>query len=93
MEQLLDMETLKRLTSEKQQQVIHAVKQQAGIANILNSSYTKNCSCGEMAPCTCAEHCNAYLIDNVNAVYLMIRRYKGIFYLFLPLLLLLELYA
>ncbi|VDP14871.1 unnamed protein product [Heligmosomoides polygyrus] len=36
MEQLLDMETLKQLTPEKQQQVIQAVKQQAAIANAQN---------------------------------------------------------
>ncbi|KAK6023711.1 Tim10/DDP family zinc finger [Ostertagia ostertagi] len=36
MDQLLDLEALKQLTPEKQQQVIQAVKQQAAIANAQN---------------------------------------------------------
>ena len=36
MDQLLDMETLKKLTPEQQNQVIAGVKQQAAIANAQN---------------------------------------------------------
>lgn len=36
MDQLLDLETLKKLTPEQQQQVIAGVKQQAAIANAQN---------------------------------------------------------
>lgn len=43
MEQLLDMETLKQLTPEKQQQVIQAVKQQAAIANAQNLITVSGC--------------------------------------------------
>lgn len=36
MDQLLDLETLKKLTPEQQEQVIAGVKQQAAIANAQN---------------------------------------------------------